>query len=692
MADRFMERYHTTVDLGNELSRFSESTHRKLRTVASTWDYFGSVHLNNFNWLPGIEEIVAYLYYRVATASIPNDPFAGRTSFQTFVGNELYCLVELLRARYPSAFTMTWSSVKSCLQMRIAIRELQTRFGEKSRPMHARPIWFSDEQRLIEATSPCTMGLQDRAFIRVLTRSGGRVNDIAQMTFHEIQDTFDRLDGHPLFILRVPNIKNQRGEDHECYIKGESYDDLKAWIIRRRVIFKDKPWLFVTNKGGPVSAESVSMWLGLLCECAGYARKFFSAHSGRMGYASRAAAKILAEGGTVNDIYARLGNTGHWAPRSSSIERYCDISVSRFFFDREPPLTWEQFKRLGPGVLHQLDQINPVVRRPPAGFLQDQDYLLGIARSLGKEFPPDTRQYEIRKWLARKFFTRDPSFREWIQNVLYPGMEIDQDHVLKPLNLLLEYGVVPIDGNFEFRSLSDDVKRLLEQDAGSYWGVPERCSRPIPSQRARRVRKIALRDREHLEEVRKLLTLRRRDRTVTVGVLPGVPHRILLNATHYDRNTIEVRQLIGPNRHDDPEYNVPAMIDRIPQSDEDILIGLGVEDVYEPLENDDEDVPPPEMEPRDYVVSEGVEEELAPADWDDWEDIEVTNQLEIIDLCKSDDEVKVQLPPTPLNVRPIGELIEEFMTPPAKRKASTPSTAATMGYTPSSSSSSKRRR
>ena len=50
--------------------------------------------------------------------------------------------------------------------------------------------------------------------------------------------------------------------------------------------------------------------------------------------------------------------------------------------------------------------------------------------------------------------------------------------------------------------------------------------------------------------------------------------------------------------------------------------------LYEPLEYvDDEDVLPPEMEPRDNVLFEGgVMEELAPEDWvglDDVEDVEV---------------------------------------------------------------------
>ena len=686
-----MRTHHASVDLGDELRTLSAATLRKVKTTARIWDYFCAVHMDNFDGVPGISEIAAFFFYRTATTTLPGDPFAGKTSANTFMNGEIFCLCKLLRARHPEEFTLTIKQIHSSPMMKNAVHEMRVRFGEKTRSIHARPIWFSDEERLLYATSACTMGLQDRAFIRVMTRSGGRASDIAQITFHEIQENFDAVDGCPQIILRVPNIKNQRGEDHECYIKGEAYDDLKAWIVRRRVIYIGLPWLFVTQKGTPITAESVSMWLATLSECAGYAPRFFSSHSGRMAYASRAAAKILAEGGTVNDVYARMGNTGHWAPRSSSIERYCDVSTSRFFFDREPPLTWDQFKQLEPEVLHQLEHINPIRRRPPSEFLQDQDYLLGIARSLGKEFPRETRQYEIRKWLARKLYSRDPSFREWIQNELYPGTDIDKDHALKPLNLLLEYGVVPIDGNFEFRSLSEDVKRLLAHDAAPYCEATERANRPFPVVRARRVRKITLRDQRHLEEVRRLLSLRRADRQVTVGVLPGIPHRILLNATYYDRNTLDVRRLIGPNRHHDPEYDVHAMIDRVPQTDDHIRIGTDIANLYEPLEYvDDEDVAPPEMEPRDNVLFEGgVVEELAPEDWVGLDDVE---DVEVVELDVHEPEVTEEVPPTPRSIRPIAELIEELTTPPAKRFASTPSTAATMGFTPSNSSSSSTRK
>ena len=50
----------------------------------------------------------------------------------------------------------------------------------QQRHVHNRPIWFQDERRLIEATSTCTIGLEDRALIRVLVHSGAEAHDASQ--------------------------------------------------------------------------------------------------------------------------------------------------------------------------------------------------------------------------------------------------------------------------------------------------------------------------------------------------------------------------------------------------------------------------------------------------------------------------------------------------------------------------------
>jgi len=90
---------------------------------------------------------------------------------------------------------------------------------------------------------------------------------------------------------------------------------------------------------------------------------FFTSHSGRMGYGSRVAAKILSQGGNVQEIYGRLGLTGLWSPNSSAIERYCDTRVRRFF-DGDIRLLWVEFKRLSPETMHGLSHINEPRKRP----------------------------------------------------------------------------------------------------------------------------------------------------------------------------------------------------------------------------------------------------------------------------------------------------------------------------------------
>ena len=95
-----------------------------------------------------------------------------------------------------------------------------------------------------------------------------------------------------------------------------------------------------------------------------------------MAYGSRQAASIFSCGGSVNDVYARLGSTGLWSARSQSIERYVDTRVRRFF-ENDNPLTWRQFKELSPEVMHDLStDLHPVQRCESPWFGHDQRSLL----------------------------------------------------------------------------------------------------------------------------------------------------------------------------------------------------------------------------------------------------------------------------------------------------------------------------
>jgi hypothetical protein len=56
------------------------------------------------------------------------------------------------------------------------------KLGESAMYVHARPIWHRDEERLIAATSFCDQGLQERAIIRTVIRTGGRASDVRKVS------------------------------------------------------------------------------------------------------------------------------------------------------------------------------------------------------------------------------------------------------------------------------------------------------------------------------------------------------------------------------------------------------------------------------------------------------------------------------------------------------------------------------
>jgi len=224
---------------------------------------------------------------------------------------------------------------------------------------------------------------------------------------------------------------------------------------------------------------------------AGYGKQFFSAQSGRMSFASRSAARILCAGGTVNDVYARMGATWLWAPRSNAIERYCDIRTRRFF-EGNNPLSWEQFTQLSPETMHEMASPLPAPRRREAAwFCQDQRMLLRLARNLGKTFPEDTAQSKIRSFIASALFRRDPSLREWLRR-RNPGKTVNWSYAAKPITLLLEWNLIPDSGAFFLDQLTEE--QMCELEAGMTV-VPPPSGRSVleqPVLRGRRVREIRI--------------------------------------------------------------------------------------------------------------------------------------------------------------------------------------------------------
>jgi hypothetical protein len=370
-----------------------------------------------------------------------------------------------------------------------------------------------------------------------MVSTGGRVHDISLL--HKQQHVEEKLDhaGEPAIMVLINNIKNRRGDVCETWITGDAYRDVKAWIDRRKTICLDSPFFFVTNTGTQISACSVSMSLDTLCKYAGYGPRFFSAHSGRMAFASRAAALILANGGSIRDVFDRMSVTGLWAPGSTAIERYCDTGT-RKFFEGPNPLTWTQFTRLSPEIMHDLEPLNPPRRREAAWFHQDINKLRMIAMNLGRRFPPNADQYKIRLFIGKTFFRRDPALRNWLRE--FHSLEtVDSSRGVKPITLLLERDRIPPSAEFQLESLSAEEIRELEVDMTDHPPYTDRSILYPPRQRARRVREVRIIEGEHLREVATLFQNRVADKQVTIGILPN-SNRFIIKTRELDRNCSEV--------------------------------------------------------------------------------------------------------------------------------------------------------
>ena len=186
----------------------------------------------------------AYPFSIYEHMSTTDDAYAGVLSMSTFL-NELKLLIRVFGEHYGERFKLTVAEIQQNVWFKNARKELQDRLGDKQRHVHGRPIWFQDEKRLIAATSTSTMGLQDRALIRVLVHSGARAHDASQiLTDLHVEETFYH-NGSPAIKLFVPSIKNQRGDVSVTFFIGEPYRDVLAWVRRRRVIFPSSPYLFI---------------------------------------------------------------------------------------------------------------------------------------------------------------------------------------------------------------------------------------------------------------------------------------------------------------------------------------------------------------------------------------------------------------------------------------------------------------
>ena len=530
---------------------FKPGTMRRLDATKRAWDYFLRHHAPSLG-VPALWDIIAFMLYRV-NAELPGDLWAGKLKLQTFVGTELNLLAFILQERYEESFTLTVKQIRASRDFKATVTELENLLGDRAYYVHARPIWFTDEARLLQATSACDQGRQERALVRVLLCSGARGSDV-KMIRHRLDVFEERTStGQPALTIRVPNTKVREGAFIMTQFIGAAYVDVKAWLDKRRQILPHSPYLFVTKRGGRMKVETITASLGLLSERAGYGDKFFSSHSGRMGFACRLAARTMSEGGTFGDILDVASSSTRWAHRSRSILHYVDANISRFFQGGEE-LRWDAFKEVSPEVLHRLSHLNPVRRKRCSWFCHSPELLLGAARLFGGIFTPGTPQSQIREFIADKLFQQFPELQLWFYGA-FADTELTRTHKYRLVCVMLDLGL--LNESFSPRAFISErrqaVLAALDFTDLDEAGIDE--DRPCPSQPARLVREIELQDEAHEEFVRRIFPGRPNDRLLTIGSRPDSTVTVI-HARDRDEHTFQyaaVREMES-NQRDGPHY------------------------------------------------------------------------------------------------------------------------------------------
>jgi hypothetical protein len=369
------------------------------------------------------------------------------------------------------------------------------------------------------------MGLQHRAIIRVLLGSGGRVCDVSQLRLGIDVREHAEHNGANCIRIVLPNKKQSQQHVAVRIIKGEAAEDIRKWLYRRMEIFPSSNRLFVSNKGAPITAESVDAWLNTLCVHAGYGERFFSAHSFRHGFASRICARILSEGKGVAEAYRELSNCGMWKLNSTAMTRYCDMSIQHLFV--EDKLTLEGFNALSPEYMHGVDKLHGKSRTPLAWFCHNPsriarviNYLDGDANQTFVNETGSINQYVARKWIGFKLAQRDPDFKAWVLNN-HPSALAGKDTrgaYGTVVALLFEHGF--LDEHFRFSELTMEQKTAILEDFNPI-DKPKPSPLPVLTH-ARLVTRAEVTTDAELEQMRKILPRRRFDKRTIIADFNGL--------------------------------------------------------------------------------------------------------------------------------------------------------------------------
>ena len=290
--------------------------------------------------------------------------------------------------------------------------------GEWPNWSHSRTVWKQDEERLLACLTLDTASKRDAALIVLMARTGFRTASVARI----------RLDIHvhvgvDIVRLVVPDVKRSNMMEAEAVFVGADAVVLRRWIDHRKMIFPESQLMFLNGAGKAITCDCVTRMLDRLSVAAGYGKSFFTAHSFRVGFATKVAAKTFCNGGTEQTVRDSLYSTGQWDRASQAVNAYIDGNV-RNFFSSGLGLTWEEFEGLEPSELHDLTHLRPLQKRPLTWFCHSEDRLIRICSSLGFSYPGN--QTQCRRLIGEVLLSRSASFRDFVAECMQlRGSDVD---------------------------------------------------------------------------------------------------------------------------------------------------------------------------------------------------------------------------------------------------------------------------
>ena len=72
----------------------------------------------------------------------------------------------------------------------------------------------------------------------------------------------------------LPSCKTTRLMEYRQIVVGDDFVVLMKWIIHRKQIFRENPYLFITSTGTKITCDSITRMLSDLSVAAGYGRGF----------------------------------------------------------------------------------------------------------------------------------------------------------------------------------------------------------------------------------------------------------------------------------------------------------------------------------------------------------------------------------------------------------------------------------